>query len=88
MERICGKNRLHPTQKSLPLFIDFMKKYSNEGDTVLQKDKDQDNDESKEEEPPETPKYDTQMPFEKTKQDVQLNNADTEDREQNKYYSN
>jgi len=30
-----GKNRFHPTQKSLPLFIDLIKKHSNEGDTVL-----------------------------------------------------
>jgi len=30
-----GKNRFHPTQKSLDLFIDLIKKHSNEGDTVL-----------------------------------------------------
>ena len=30
-----GKNRFHPTQKSLPLFEDLIKKHSNEGDTVL-----------------------------------------------------
>jgi site-specific DNA-methyltransferase (adenine-specific) len=30
-----GKNRFHPTQKSLPLFEELMKKHSNEGDTVL-----------------------------------------------------
>ena len=30
-----GKNRFHPTQKSLPLFEDLIKKHSNEDDTVL-----------------------------------------------------
>jgi site-specific DNA-methyltransferase (adenine-specific) len=30
-----GKNRFHPTQKSLALFEDLIKKHSNEGDTVL-----------------------------------------------------
>jgi len=30
-----GKNRFHPTQKSLPLFEAIIKKHSNEGDTVL-----------------------------------------------------
>jgi site-specific DNA-methyltransferase (adenine-specific) len=30
-----GKNRFHPTQKSLPLFEDLIKKHSNEGDLVL-----------------------------------------------------
>ena len=30
-----GKDRFHPTQKSLPLFEDLNKKHSNEGDTVL-----------------------------------------------------
>lgn len=30
-----GKNRFHPTQKSLPLFEDLIKKHSNEGDIVL-----------------------------------------------------
>jgi len=30
-----GKNRFHPTQKSLPLFEALIKKHSNEGDTVL-----------------------------------------------------
>lgn len=30
-----GKWRFHPTQKSLPLFEDLIKKHSNEGDTVL-----------------------------------------------------
>lgn len=30
-----GKNRFHPTQKSLHLFEDIIKKHSNEGDTVL-----------------------------------------------------
>ena len=30
-----GKNRFHPTQKSLPLFIDLIKKHSNEGDVVV-----------------------------------------------------
>jgi site-specific DNA-methyltransferase (adenine-specific) len=30
-----GKNRFHPTQKSLPLFEDIIKKHSNEKDTVL-----------------------------------------------------
>lgn len=30
-----GKNRFHPTQKSLPLFEDLIKKHSNENDTVL-----------------------------------------------------
>lgn len=30
-----GKNRFHPTQKSLPLFEDIIKKHSNECDVVL-----------------------------------------------------
>ena len=30
-----GKNRFHPTQKSLPLFEELIKKHSNEGDTIL-----------------------------------------------------
>ena len=30
-----GKNRFHPTQKSLSLFEDLIKKHSNEGDVVL-----------------------------------------------------
>jgi site-specific DNA-methyltransferase (adenine-specific) len=30
-----GKNRFHPTQKSLKLFEDLIKKHSNENDTVL-----------------------------------------------------
>jgi len=30
-----GKNRCHPTQKSLALFIDLIKKHSNEGDKVM-----------------------------------------------------
>ena len=30
-----GKNRFHPTQKSLALFEELIKKHSNEGDTVL-----------------------------------------------------
>ena len=30
-----GKERFHPTQKSLPLFEDLIKKHSNEGDLVL-----------------------------------------------------
>ena len=30
-----GKNRFHPTQKSLPLFEELINKHSNEGDTVL-----------------------------------------------------
>ena len=30
-----GKNRFHPTQKSLDLFIDIINKHSNEGDLVL-----------------------------------------------------
>ena len=30
-----GKNRFHPTQKSLPLFEEIIKKHSNEGDIVL-----------------------------------------------------
>jgi site-specific DNA-methyltransferase (adenine-specific) len=30
-----GKSRIHPTQKSLPLFIDLVKKHSNENDVVL-----------------------------------------------------
>tara|TARA_Y100000816_G_scaffold28911_1_gene18474 strand:- start:4743 stop:5570 length:828 start_codon:yes stop_codon:yes gene_type:complete len=30
-----GKNRFHPTQKSLELFEDLIKKHSNENDTVL-----------------------------------------------------
>jgi len=30
-----GKNRFHPTQKSLPLFEDLIKKHSNENDVVL-----------------------------------------------------
>ena len=30
-----GKNRIHPTQKSLPLFEELINKHSNENDTVL-----------------------------------------------------
>jgi len=30
-----GKNRFHPTQKSLKLFVDLINKHSNEGDAVL-----------------------------------------------------
>jgi len=30
-----GKDRFHPTQKSLPLFEDLIKKHSNEGDVVV-----------------------------------------------------
>ena len=30
-----GKNRFHPTQKSLPLFEELIRKHSNENDTVL-----------------------------------------------------
>ena len=30
-----GKKRFHPTQKSLPLFEELIKKHSNEGDTIL-----------------------------------------------------
>jgi len=30
-----GKNRFHPTQKSLPLFEELIKKHSNENDTIL-----------------------------------------------------
>ena len=30
-----GKNRFHPTQKSLPLFEALIEKHSNEGDTIL-----------------------------------------------------
>ena len=30
-----GKNRFHPTQKSIALFEDLIKKHSNEGDTIL-----------------------------------------------------
>jgi DNA modification methylase len=30
-----GKNRFHPTQKSLSLFEELIKKHSNENDTVL-----------------------------------------------------
>ena len=30
-----GKNRFHPTQKSLALFEELIKKHSNEGDTIL-----------------------------------------------------
>ena len=30
-----GKNRFHPTQKSLPLFENIITKHSNEGDTIL-----------------------------------------------------
>jgi len=30
-----GKNRFHPTQKSLPLFEALIQKHSNEGDVVL-----------------------------------------------------
>jgi site-specific DNA-methyltransferase (adenine-specific) len=30
-----GKNRFHPTQKSLPLFEELIKKHSNEGDVVM-----------------------------------------------------
>ena len=32
---IASKDRFHPTQKSLPLFEDLVKKHSNEGDIVL-----------------------------------------------------
>ena len=31
----CGKDRFHPTQKSLPLFEELIEKHSNEGDVVL-----------------------------------------------------
>jgi len=31
----CGKNRFHPTQKSLVLFEELIKKHSNENDTIL-----------------------------------------------------
>lgn len=31
----CGKNRFHPTQKSLSLFEELIKKHSNENDIVL-----------------------------------------------------
>ena len=31
----CGKRRIHPTQKSLPLFEDLIKKHSLEGDLVM-----------------------------------------------------
>jgi site-specific DNA-methyltransferase (adenine-specific) len=31
----CGKNRFHPTQKSLKLFEELIKKHSNENDTIL-----------------------------------------------------
>ena len=30
-----GKTRFHPTQKSLPLFEEIIRKHSNEGDVVL-----------------------------------------------------
>jgi site-specific DNA-methyltransferase (adenine-specific) len=30
-----GKNRFHPTQKNIDLFVDLINKHSNEGDTVL-----------------------------------------------------
>ena len=30
-----GKNRFHPTQKSLLLFEELIKKHSNEGDVIL-----------------------------------------------------
>jgi site-specific DNA-methyltransferase (adenine-specific) len=30
-----GKNRFHPTQKSLPLFEELISKHSNENDVVL-----------------------------------------------------
>jgi site-specific DNA-methyltransferase (adenine-specific) len=30
-----GRNRFHPTQKSLPLFQELIEKHSNEGDIVL-----------------------------------------------------
>ena len=30
-----GKNRFHPTQKSLALFEDIIEKHSNEGDIVM-----------------------------------------------------
>ena len=30
-----GKDRFHPTQKSLPLFEELVRKHSNEGDVVL-----------------------------------------------------
>ena len=30
-----GKNRFHPTQKSIPLFEELIKKHSNEGDLVV-----------------------------------------------------
>ena len=30
-----GKDRFHPTQKSLPMFEELIKKHSNEGDTVV-----------------------------------------------------
>lgn len=30
-----GKSRIHPTQKSLPLFEELIKKHSNEGDLIL-----------------------------------------------------
>ena len=30
-----GKNRFHPTQKSLPLFEDIIRKHSNENDIVM-----------------------------------------------------
>lgn len=30
-----GKNRFHPTQKSLPLFEELIKKHSNENDTIM-----------------------------------------------------
>jgi site-specific DNA-methyltransferase (adenine-specific) len=31
----AGKDRFHPTQKSLPMFEELIKKHSNEGDTVV-----------------------------------------------------
>jgi site-specific DNA-methyltransferase (adenine-specific) len=30
-----GKNRFHPTQKSIPLFEELIKKHSNEGDLIV-----------------------------------------------------
>ena len=30
-----GKDRFHPTQKSLPMFEELIKKHSNEGDTIV-----------------------------------------------------
>ena len=31
----AGKDRFHPTQKSLPMFEELIRKHSNEGDLVL-----------------------------------------------------